>query len=383
MFNSTMNTSNTTSQYYPSFEFWLQVFGSTMFIDTLYFAFVPLVSLLGFIFNLIGLKVLFNNQFKSTKLYSYLKVYMVNSALVCLASVGIIFNSRRYFNLQNSYFSNFYIVYIYIVIVNTGYFYGGLLDILIILDRIFIIKNKSTLLSKQSSWLICFVLFVVCLSINFPYFFVFYPSSLSVRLSDVESYTFYFFDVTTFAKSKIGTIITFTQYFFRDFFTLASEIILNLLSIYFLRRYLVKKAKMTSASTRTFTNNQPSLKLGDKQNKQNKQDKAMTVQDLTSNNTGQNSMHTLNSTNPKKKNISKSDLKATLMVIIMTILSIMEHSFMLLCLLYFNFFTNLTAFTLGCLANTSVALKHSSNFLIFILFNKNFRNGFISLFKKQ
>jgi hypothetical protein len=222
---------------FPSLEFIFESLGSTLIGDIIDLFINPIVCLFGLISNLIAFRLLFSEQFKSIKLYNYLKVYLINSALLCLTIIGFLANSRRFLYL-NSYASNFYVIHIGLTIVSTCYFYAGVLDILIILDRIFLITNKNGILSYLSTFKLCSILFLACLIINFPQFFIYEVVGIPINLSVSEARMFYFFMPNQFGRSSVGTILMYIVGFFRDFFTLASQIVLNIVSLYFLKRHL-------------------------------------------------------------------------------------------------------------------------------------------------
>ena len=80
----------------------------------------------------------------------------------------------------------------------------------------------------------------------------------------------------------------------------------------------------------------------------------------------------------KKYRISSAELKATVMVVIICVTSMFEHSVLIACNLYpyFNELNSVT-FLLYFLAVFVFNLKHSSNFSLFFLFNKQFKKVFL------
>ena len=80
--------------------------------------------------------------------------------------------------------------------------------------------------------------------------------------------------------------------------------------------------------------------------------------------------------------MKRPDQKAAIMVIILCTFSIMEHLFLCVMAINFNFYQNQTAFLLGALGNLSIAVKHGANLVIFYFFNKIFKRELRSAFKK-
>jgi hypothetical protein len=352
MENSTLNF---TDSY--SLDYWFDFFGIYKYADAVLLFFIPWFSFIGFILNLITFKVLLNEQFKGTKIFDYFKVYTLNSAFVCVVSVGNFLRTKRFIDF-NSYLSMFFVKNILVPIDNTGYFYGSLLDILIILEQIFILLNRGTFFSRCSAYLNSIVLFVICLIVNFPFFFAFEIATYAVKLIDGEIYTIYLIVPSEFALDQMGEIILWILYVLRDILTPMVQIICNLLLVVNLKRHLEKKLKL----------------LPQKSNKNISIKKTTEIDE-------QASQHPTNLHSLKQTAITvRKETNAAKMVITVSVLSILEHLSIFLILLGFQFgleFTNKIDF----LPNTSIVLKHSTNFLILIFFNYNFRKVFKILFK--
>jgi hypothetical protein len=124
-YSSAENVSSNNLTYF-SFDFWLSQIGSSAYVDTMNLA-ISIIYAFGLVFNLLFFRILFNNEFKSVNLYSYLKVYLLNSSFICLAGVGLFLVARRYF-YPNPQIAAIYLAYFYCYIVITGYFYTSMLD---------------------------------------------------------------------------------------------------------------------------------------------------------------------------------------------------------------------------------------------------------------
>lgn len=122
-------------------------------------------------------------------------------------------------------------------------------------------------------------------------------------------------------------IITYIEYFFRDLLTLILSIFLNIASVIHLKSYVNKKKVLVATVTHSSNNS-------------------------------------LNKSSAESSHrVSK---RVTIMVICMSCLSIMEHSLLLSCIVYFNYVQGIRAFTLGFFGNFAVILKHSLNFFFSI-----------------
>ena len=125
-------------------NFYLKI-GSTWTLDTIYLAIISPLGFIGFLLNMICFLTLVKINIKTNdiKLYEYLKVYSLNSALICLI-LGFSFTtlSPRYFTYFYNPFVKFYICYIFGYIIVSLSFCNNLLDILITFDRISIFTPK-------------------------------------------------------------------------------------------------------------------------------------------------------------------------------------------------------------------------------------------------
>ena len=156
------------------YERLLDEIGLSFEIDLLHGIIFPVVSFIGFLFNLINILILRDACF-NTVFYKYLKIYCFNSLIINIFSSFVFISHARHFSkLSNSYVSIAYFCYIFIPIVNTYYFYGTVLDILITIERISIFISKLKLYCKKV-FILCLSAFIFCTLINTPYYFVFQP----------------------------------------------------------------------------------------------------------------------------------------------------------------------------------------------------------------
>jgi hypothetical protein len=86
--------------------------GSTYITDTL-FLISSCINLIGLCLNLLSIRVLFDEKFKSSiKLFGYMKVYLVNSISICIMLLPAFLISRRFW-FANEPYGTMYSCYIY------------------------------------------------------------------------------------------------------------------------------------------------------------------------------------------------------------------------------------------------------------------------------
>ena len=129
-----MNTTNnqTVPTIYLSKLQWLNVFGASFTIDSIkVYAYAPL-AFLGLVLNIISFIVFNLKCFRKQPLYSYLRIFILNSILIeGLQATIFLSKTLYYFDFSNTYASLFYYSYLYKPILSTAYFYSTVLDVLI------------------------------------------------------------------------------------------------------------------------------------------------------------------------------------------------------------------------------------------------------------
>ena len=81
--------------------------------------------------------------------------------------------------------------------------------------------------------------------------------------------------------------------------------------------------------------------------------------------------------------LNRVNRNLTYMVVIMCLLSALEHIFFLYCTFYFLVAQDLTAYGVCYFSNFITSFKHFSNFFVFLIFNSLFLDEFKKLFKKN
>lgn len=227
------------STYLLSNQTFLDLIGSSKIFDGLYaYLFFP-TSFIGFILNLVNFFILRRIKEKTTCLYKYLKVYVINSCLINLIfSSMTLFNCIRYFPLAFSYEARIISIFLFGYVCNTLYFFGNTLDILIAIERLAIFKKQLKRLTKHNSpYLICFCILIICIFINIPPFLSVYNKSVHEIQSDFLNKAYInrikIIGNTSFSNAKCGRIILFISLFTRDLLFLLIEIIILMLTTYY------------------------------------------------------------------------------------------------------------------------------------------------------
>lgn len=221
-------------------EMKLRSVGSSPLYDALYLFAFPPISTISLLTNLLVIAILSARFFKRKAIYNYLRVSCLNSSVVSLIYViTFICDSRRYLAVSNSEFATYFRCYFKIPVINTCYFYGSVLDIVLAIDRLVEFTPIKTDFRRMNSMLVSGGLFAVCLIINVPHFFVFEPrKSLEVLVSNVSGQlvnsteTFHFYAETQFATSDEGRMLLYVQKFVRDILTLIVLILINLIFMF-------------------------------------------------------------------------------------------------------------------------------------------------------
>ena len=336
----------------------LESVGLYFSIEILYSYLFTSVTLTGIITNIINIYILNQKEFTAS-LFKYLRIYCVNSLIVCLSGSFVFASFVRNFNSTPViYDALFYYVYIFIPFANTGYFYGSVLDIMIVLERISLfVKFFKTFATRIN--FCCFIGLIVCIILNVPYFFVYVPKTNEFNISSTSSVYITYYDVSNIAKTRIVQILTYIEFVLRDFLLLVFEILSNLISVIFLKKHLEKKTILSNshiALTNDNSFNSESI--------------------ITSGLPQEGKKRKVNS----NSEITSAEKNMTILVILMSSLSVFEHTMILSCVIYSYYFVDYTAFLLGFLGDFSIILKHSSNFFLFFLLNKKFHKVFSKQF---
>jgi len=243
------------------------------------------------------------------------------------------------FSFTNTNEALAYGAYFYVPVYTTVYFFNSFLDVYISMERIALFLPLFGRINANSWKIICSILFASCLAINFPYFFYFVPHNYEVELDNHEMFSIYSWILTDFADSLAGKIVAYVIYFIRDVLTLLLEVTLNIFSLIEMKRHVDKKKNVV-----------------------------YNLENAQNSNVG--------------RNLSKADHNMTFMVLVMCLLSVLQHIGFLACTGYYLQSQNLLAYSICYASNQIISIKHASNFFLFILFNSLFRKNVKNLFKR-
>ena len=338
-----MNSTNSTS--IESLDYWFNYYGVTFTIDIMYMYFLTPISIVSLFLNSISFYTLASNhQFSKSILYSYLKLYILNSIIISLLLISAFTcNTYRIFEFTNTYLALVYGSYILTPVISFFYFYSTLLEICISLERsLKFFPAKYRFKKIKNFKRICLMLFLFSTVINIPFGFVYYPALAEVPVGK-KILNLYYWGLSDFSVSVYGKFITYVVYGVRDILFLLIKIIINIYSVYVVRQYL-SKIKIDSL-TQAGRNN------GDESGE-------------------------INLSLPKKEYLTTTDRNLTYMSIWMCLLSVLENIFYAFAYIYFSFFQNEASLIVFFFSYFTLALKHISNIFVLYFFNNSFRAEF-------
>jgi hypothetical protein len=153
----------------------------------------------------------------------------------------------------------------------------------------------------------------------------------------------------------------------RDLVVALIQFVLNCMSIKLLRKHLVKKSQILNSSKAR------GVRSG--------------LEDGSATNTAANAISVMNiadsNFSSRQRTINKADQRATIMVFLMSVISILEHSFAFTVSIYLNTVINLISYSMSATSDGIYALKHITNFFILFACNKNFKDGVVNFLKRQ
>jgi hypothetical protein len=321
--------------------------GSTWIIDSIYLAIISPIGFIGFILNLFCFAILCKIKIKETKIYEYLKIYSLNSSLICL-TFGFFFmsHSPRYFKDFTNYYVKFFVCRLFAYGTISLYFFNNVLDILIILDRISIFKPKLNVFRLDKPYVLCSIAFVMCFLINLFYYF---SIDIASNESYFESNSISYCEQNEFGKTRHGFILNLLLIVLRDIITLMLEIISSILVIHYYNKY-----------------------------------KQMSIQILARNINNQNQSIDHNCV---EVNIRKREKRHHLMImtIILSIFSFVTHivvAVVFVFLVFIIFENRMIFYSLVVFGSFAMLFKHFITIFIFYYFNANFKKEIRKLWLK-
>jgi ABC-type multidrug transport system fused ATPase/permease subunit len=379
-----MNQTNSSYyDYYNSTNYVFNSIGETATNDALYLFLITSVSLIGFILNIINLVVFNNCNLPDMPLYKYLNIYALNGIIVNFAYIfEFLSASFRYIPFATSYPAQVYYSFILIPIVSTGYFYSTVLDIIITMDRISCFSGRVKSIMIFTAYKTCAIAFILVFILNFPYFLIYEPRPFYNPKTLVL--VGWLNNLTPFATSQIGIIFTFLVYVIRDLGLLVVEIILNFVSICFLRQHLKKRSRLlkksllkaSAALPRAVLKPRKSI-LGD----------LNVITDVRQPDLIAEVIHKISRTRSLSvgsacKTTLLADRNSTLMTVCLSGLTLLDHCTWLTSTIFPYLSSNIYVYYfLSVLADLILTFKQASNFFVFFTFNKIFRQRVLKIFR--
>ena len=332
---------NSTNLEFDVFNLYERI-GSTLLLDSVYIFIITPIGLIGFFLNLFSFYILRKIKIDQTMLYKYLAFYALNGSIICLlVSLTFTCYSPRYYPFYLSLTSRIIRAFIAPLISTIFYFVCNILDIFVALERLSIFVKTFRPLNKLNPFLVCLIIIVISLIINFPQFLSYYVKDEN-ELYDQIRYNISIFNYngrTPFFFSKFGTIITYVQIFIRDILTLLIELMISSLAFYYLRKF-----------------NQKQIDLNRIPSKIDKKRKEI-----------------------MRKKIIKDRL-ILLNNLIQTILSFISHVLVSIAYFYASKGVTEDLFKWLCIGFFTISFKHFSFFFMLCFFNRNFRKQLFYLF---
>ena len=317
-------------------ENYISIYGSTYLVDILYMYVLTPISVIAFFLNILAYIIFSKNQFSNGVIFGYLRLYVLNNSVLSLLLITTFVNcTYRIFDFTNTYEAIFYGTYFMSPLISILYFTASLLEICIVIERS--CNFSQGLFNFQlikNIRLTTIVIYLVSSIVNIPVFFSNYPEYIDIPLSN-STFRLYYWGVTQYSLSLFGTILTYSIYFIRDIIVLIIKIILNIISVYLVKKYLFK------------IKNDVSIIESNAENQISKS---------------------------KKKYISVTDRNLTYMAILMCIMSTFENFFFAGSYIYYTISINEISTTIIFFSYFILAMKNCLNFLAFFLFNKSFNS---------
>ena len=322
------STRNQTIVFYLTKEQWITFFGSSILIDQINLYFLTPLSLIGAVLNLLSFIVFSQKDFSSINLCSYLKILTLNSLAVnLLQSTVFFFTNYRFFEFTNTVQMVNYYSYFYFPFISVTYTFGNIIAIIINLERIFQAKKRADYFKKLNSKVVGLVLFVVCILLNIPLFLTYTPAYMQLPTGPTSFFTLNYSSYTQFSTGLFGKITTYILYGLRNIVIYLIEIVVNVVLVLSLKSFLKKKQQLTGLYH--------SNKISSYSNSSEQSNKS------------------------KKDNKSKQlEYKATIMVLIICLLSTLEHSFYIAYTLYNLFRFDFVSNVLFVVSNFLITFKH-------------------------
>jgi len=141
----------------------------THLTDSLNLYFIVPMAVIGTYLNFLTIKILNKMSFRSMNIFKLMFVNSLVSFLITFYMIFYFLNSPYiFFELSISLFNRIYSCGLANWFLLLFFFYGNCIEILINLERVLSFSNKFEKFKKTSPYLICFIVFIICVVIHLP-----------------------------------------------------------------------------------------------------------------------------------------------------------------------------------------------------------------------
>jgi hypothetical protein len=142
---------------------------TTYLIDSLKMYLAIPISILGTALNAISIIILSTKSFRKINIFKIMKIYNIVSLVILFGSIfSFLLTPYILFELSISLIARIYSCYLRNWILILFFFYGNCLDILLSLERALNYTNGYQKIKKISPYIICFIVFILCIIIHLP-----------------------------------------------------------------------------------------------------------------------------------------------------------------------------------------------------------------------
>jgi hypothetical protein len=358
------------------------IFPIEMLYLTIYFA----VSVAGIFGNVLSVCIFFRPAFYSATsppLYSYLRYEAMIGIVGNLAStIYGLSVCADVMPLTNNPVSQWIQVYIAITLYNISYYAKFLMEIAVVIDRIFMLAPSigshwglNDFLKIKRPYLVFIGICIFSTLVNYPYIYLINAPSINTFINygfpEYQVYTYFSYGKTPWSNwGNSGYYLMLFIYIFKHLLTFVIETFLNVFSLVLFQRHLAHKAKLTGGATvmartnRTMeTEGSASLNISQAQARPVKDEPAA---------------------NNSKTDSGAGDRKMANLVLIMSITGFIQSILLFIYTLYSLIFTKPTVpyRSLQFCAFFSTTFRHAINFVQCFFFNTNFRKEALIFFAK-
>lgn len=196
-------------------------------------------SVTGLVLSTLSFFIFFKTRTNSP-LFRYLSAYSFSGLLTCL------FNTLQFVDhvmiVSDTYYMMFLEAYVILPGILVSYQFGGLLDIFALLDRVSIFNKKAKqFLNRWPPKKTIFTLIVTSVAINSAWY-IYFTTDHVVFVHENSNQTKWYLTTTGFGRTQAGILLATVISLIRDLIIVAVQVCLNVMSMKQLRRYVNKKS---------------------------------------------------------------------------------------------------------------------------------------------